>query len=57
MITLLGRLPLTATQSDLPDRYVVREKRREDLEAVGRPYFEAYDPGVVCATLRGTKPT
>ncbi len=51
MITLLGRLPLPATQSDLPDGYVVREMRRGDLEAVGRLYFEAYDPGVACSTL------
>ena len=51
MITLLGHLPLPATPSVLPDRYVLREMRREDLEAVGRLYFEAYDPGVACATL------
>ncbi len=51
MLTLLANLPLPVTPSVLPDGYAVREMDREDLEAVGRLYFEANEPGVACATL------
>lgn len=51
MATLIWSMSAPLKLVPLPDGYTVREMRREDLEAVGRLYFEAYDPGVACATL------
>lgn len=34
-----------------PPGYAVRPCRRSDTEALGRLYFDAYEPGMACATV------
>jgi N-alpha-acetyltransferase 10/11 len=50
--TLIAPLPVTArTERALPIGYRIRPCQRADITALASLYFEAYEPGVACATV------
>jgi N-alpha-acetyltransferase 10/11 len=50
-LTLLADVPHRTEAGRIPPGYTARECRRTDIDALGRMYFEAYDPGQACASL------
>jgi ribosomal protein S18 acetylase RimI-like enzyme len=52
LLTLVASASPGAFGSSMPpDGYALRPCRAEDVRALGRLYFEAYDPGEACASL------
>jgi GNAT superfamily N-acetyltransferase len=52
MLTLIADARhVTVPDTDLPPGLVARSPVRTDARALGRLYFEAYDPGIACDTL------
>jgi N-alpha-acetyltransferase 10/11 len=50
-LTLIADVPHRTEAGPVPPGYRARECRRSDIDALGRLYFEAYDPGQASATV------